>query len=939
MLNLGRFFRRSQEDAELSQELEAHLSHEIDDNLARGMTPEEARRRARVKLGNPHAIRDQVWETNRIAWLEDTWRDLHYAARTLLRAPSFTCVALLVMALGIGANTAIYSFLDALLLRALPVSDPGSLVVLNWHAKRTKQDFVMQSMSGNVEDDDKLGSVSGIFPYPSFSIFENNPGIFTDVFAYCHGREARAVNFSIRGQAETASGELVSGGYFRGLGVVPTAGRLIAPDDDRTGAPGVVVVSHGFAERHFGSPDQAAGQSVMMNNVPFTVVGVVPPEFFGVDPSIAPDFYVPMHANLLLGAADPFGFRIADYLDAHYYWVEMMARLRPGVSLAQAQSQLAPQFGQWVATTATNDQQRSTLPALHLREGGSGIDTLRRRFSKPFFVLMTLVALILAIACSNVANLLLARASVRRREIALRLSQGASRSRIVRQLLTESILLSTASGALGVLFAIWGIRFLSSLIEEEKNRIVLNAQLNWHVLALTAGLALMTGIVFGLVPALQSTNVDLTSALKETRGNQPRRTWSIRAWSSRPRSTRAGSSGSQRIALWPVSANHLLVVGQIALSLLILIAAGLFVRTLSNLQSINLGFNRDHLLLFEVNARQSGHHDPEIAEFYSSLRERLASIPGVRNATLARGSLIGGEEQMPIGLPGAKPDDANRFMTVGASFLATMQIPIVAGRDIEERDRPNSAPVAVINEEFARINFSGQNPLGHHLILWQDDKQARDMEIVGVAGNASYGNLKREIPPVIYMPYNQGYPQPNEMLFALRTGGDPLAYVKTVREAVHEADARLPISKVRTQEAEVQEGMRQEVVLAELCSAFAILALTIACVGLYGTISYSVARRTGEIGIRMALGARRGPVLWMVLREVIILAAAGLAISLPIAFATSKFVQSFLFGMKANDPKALVQAVVILLVAALLAGCVPARRASHIDPVTALRHE
>jgi macrolide transport system ATP-binding/permease protein len=347
------------------------------------------------------------------------------------------------------------------------------------------------------------------------------------------------------------------------------------------------------------------------------------------------------------------------------------------------------------------------------------------------------------------------------------------------------------------------------------------------------------------------------------------------------------------------------------------------------------------LLLFSLNGRQSGHRDGEINDFYNDLRERFAAIPGVANAGLAGGSMIGGEDSMPIGLPGAQPDGRNRYLTVGPRFLTTMQVPILAGRDIDEHDRTTSQPVAVINEEFARINFPGASPLGRHILLWKGIKGAiaRDMEIVGVAKNASYGSLKSELQPVVYLPFNQGVPLPNEMMFALRTAGDPLAFVNTVREVVHQADAHLPLSHVHTQQSEVDDQVRQETILAELCTAFAILALTIACVGLYGTISYTVARRTGEIGIRMALGAQRVPVLWMVLREVLALAVIGLAISLPIALGTSKFVQSFLFGMKPNDPLALGLAVAILLLAALLAGGIPARRAAQIDPMTALRHE
>jgi len=686
------------------------------------------------------------------------------------------------------------------------------------------------------------------------------------------------------------------------------------------GATAVAVVSYAFSRLHFGDAAHAAGQAIMINNLPFTVVGATPPEFFGTDPSQAPDVYLPMHTNLLLGAQIPFGFTAADYLDSNYYWLELMGRRRPGVSLAEAQARLAPWFEQWVATTAKNDRQRANLPLLYLREGAGGLDTLRRQYSKPLLVLMTLVGLILAIACSNVANLLLARGASRKREIALRMSAGASRRRLVRQFLTESVLLAAMGGLLGVLLAIWGIRILEALLASAPNGTSLHPELNWHVLLVATALSLVTGILFGLAPALHGTGLDLATALKETRASQPR----------------------TRRSFLRVSVTQALVVGQMAISLLMLVAAGLFVRTLSNLQSVSLGFNPENLLLFQLNARQSGQQDSDISEFYENLRQRLAAIPGVRDASLAEGSLIRGESQMPISLPGLPPIPGTRYTTVGADFLSTMQIPIVAGRDITSHDRPGSEAVAVINEEFARLNFPGSNPLGQHLRLWRDGEQkelARDMEIVGVAKNARYGSVKRETLPVVYIPFNQGFPQPNEMMFALRTAGDPLAVVNSVREGLHQADPRLPMSDVRTQKAEVEDSMHQEMMLAQLCSAFAVLALVIACVGLYGTVSYSVARRTGEIGIRIALGAQRGPVLWMVLREVLVLAGVGLVISLPIALGTSKFVASLLFAMKPNDPLALALAAATLIGAAVLAGAIPARRASEIHPMTALRHE
>jgi macrolide transport system ATP-binding/permease protein len=911
---------RRRKEAELRDELEFHLDEETEDRQAEGLASEEAKQAARRDLGNIALLQEDTRATWTWTFLEQLIQDLRYAFRTMAANKTFSALAILSLALGIGANTAIYSFMDSILLRSLLVPNPESLVVLNWHARKTGPDFVMHGMSGSTFDDAKLGTTAGIFPYPAFELFRKNDSVFSTVFAHCQYWQVKNLNVAIKGQTDLAAGWSVSGDYFGGLGIPPAAGRLIMPDDDHAGAPAVAVVSYGFSQRRFGGAANAAGQAIIIDNLPFTVVGVTPPEFFGVDPAAAPDVYLPMHTNELFGAAHQFGFKPSHYLERDYYWIDVMGRLRPGVSLAQAQATLAPAFHQWVASTATNDQERANLPELIIKEGAGGLDSLRRQYSKPLYVLLTLVGLILLLACANVANLLLARAAVRRREIALRLSLGAGRSRIVRQLLTESVLLASLGGALGVLIAIWGIRFLTLLLANGRNNFTLHADLNWHVLAVAVVLSLLTGVLFGLAPALQSTRVDVMPALKETRVGQPVARHSFRR----------------------LSLSHVLLVGQIGISLLMLVAAGLFVHTLSNLQSIELGFNRQNVLLFQVDARKAGHKDPEISAFYADLRRRFSAIPGVRSASLAEASLIGNETGLPIGVSGAPANGVNRILTVGPAFFTTMQIPILAGRDFEERDRPGSPAVAVINQVFAKANFGDRNPLGQRLTLREagDEKRiARDMEIVGVTKDARYGGLTINIPPVVYMPYDQGYPQLNQMVYELRTAGDPLRYVNTVRETVRQADARVPVFEIRSQSADIDQTISQEITFAELCSGFAMLALVIACVGLYGTVSYNVARRTGEIGIRMALGAPRGGVMRMVLREVLVLAAMGLAIGMATALGTSKFVASFLYGMKPNDPLAIILAVVTLLSAALLAAYVPARKASRIDPMTALRHE
>jgi predicted permease len=913
---------RRRKEAELREELQFHLLEEAEQRQAEGLAEENARWAARGELGNLTLLQENtraMWGGTAMIMMEQLVQDLRYAFRTMAANRLFTILAVSSLALGIGANTAIYSFMDSILMRSLPVPDPESLVVMNWHAKDTRRDSVMQSMSGTTYEDPKSGVTAGIFPFPAFELFRKYDSVFSTVFAHFRSWQVKSLNLTVKGQAGIATGECVSGDYFGGLGVRPAAGRLILPEDDRAGAPAVAVVSYAFGQRRFGTAANAAGQSILIDNLPFTVVGATPPEFFGVDPAAAPDVYLPMHTNELLGAANQFGFRPEAYLDRNYYWVQIMARLRPGVSLAQAQAELAPAFQQWVASTAANDRQRTNLPALVVKKGAGGLDSLRRQYSQPLYMLMTLVGLILALACANVANLLLARAAARRREIALRLSLGAGRFRIVRQLLTESVLLASLGGVLGILFAIWGIRFLTLLLANGRANFTLHADLNWHVWGAAAALSLVSGVLFGLAPALDATRVDVMPALKEARAGQPHAKRSFR----------------------PVSLSQLLMVSQIAISLLMLIAAGLFVRTLSNLHSIELGFNRDNVLLFRLDARKAGHKDPEIAAFYGDLRKRFSAIPGVRNASLSEDSLIEAGTGLPLGVAGAPRNDANRILSVGPAFFTTMQIPILAGRDFEERDQPGSPDVAVINEVFAKISFGDRNPLGQHLTMrkGEDGRIVRDMEIVGVSRNARYGGLTNAIPPVAYLPYNQGYPRPDQMVYALRTSGDPLRYVNSVREVVRQADARVPVYEVKTQTADIDQTINQEIAFAELCSGFAIVALVIACVGLYGTVSYNVARRTGEIGIRMALGSQRSRVVRMVLREVLVLAAAGLAIGMAAALGTSKFVASFLYRMKANDPLVLILAVMTLLGATLLAGYVPARKASRIDPMTALRHE
>jgi len=920
--------RRHSKEDQLTAELQFHLEEETEERRANGMPPQDAHWAARRELGNLGKVR----EDTRAMWswtpLEQLGQDLRYGARTILRSPAFTILAALSLALGIGANTAIYSFMDALLMRRLPVADPGSLVVLKWHitGKKSLEDSVVGPVSGQILGDPKTGSTAAIFPFPAFDLLRQSDGVLSVLFAY---RPARKLNVMVAGQSEVTTGEYVSGDYFRGLGIMPAAGRVIEGDDDRAGAPGTVMLSYGFAQRRFGEAASAAGRPVAINNTPFTVIGVAPPGFFGVDPAKAPDLYLPLHTDLLLDPERTPG-AIGRYLDQRYYWTEMMGRLRPGVTIEQARAALAPAFEGWVAGTATTELERKNLPEFLLEEGAAGLDNLRRVYVEPLTILLAMVGLILAIACANIANLLLARAAARRRELAVRLSMGAGRWRVIRQLLTESLLLAFLGGAAGILFAVWGIRFLTSVLAAGTDTLRLHAELNLHVLAVAWLLTMITGLLFGLAPALQASRVDPMPVLKEIRTAGPR-------------------SGA-RLGF---SLGRMLVVSQMAICLLLLVGAGLFVRTLSNLQSLDVGFERQNILLFKLNAHQAGHRNPEILSFYSGLAKRLAAIPGVRSAAMANSPLIGDgawgwpvvpmgtkrPEKAPSGHGSGADRTATRVLGTGPGFFSTMHIPILAGREFDERDRLG-APVAIVNEAWVKVNFEGRNPVGQRVTSYGLRMKPQQMEIIGLAKNARYDDLTGDFPAVVYLPFERNLDVPvDEMTFFLRTAGNPQGYASAVREIVHQADARIPVTGLSTQVAQIDREMSQETLLARLCTVFAMLALSIACVGLYGTTSYAVARRTGEIGIRMALGAQRGMVVWMVLRDVLMLAVLGLAISLPAALGASKMMESLLFGVKPGDPLAMAAAVAILLTAALVAGYLPARKASRIDPMTAVRHE
>jgi macrolide transport system ATP-binding/permease protein len=906
------FWRRRQREADLDAEIAFDIALEVEENVQSGLSREQAERLSRRDFGNVLSLKEGI----RDRWSWTSWerlaQDLRYGWRTLRKNPLFTAMAVLSLALGVGANTAIYSFMDAILLRSLPVPHPEQLVIFKWHAKGFPA--VAHKLSGGWNTDPHTGVSGSSFPYPVFESVRADRAVLSGLFVFTGAR----LNLTIRDQSELGDVQFVSGGFFSALEVRPASGRWIEDGDDRFGAVPVAVIGDRYWRSRFAQSPGAIGQSILINGTPFTIVGVSAPDFFGVDPAGVPDVFIPLHSSAAFAAqaAD-----VQRFSSKNWYWLQMMGRLRPGIGMGQAQTALAAQFHQLVEGTAS-EQEKADLPALLAEEGGGGIDSLRRDYSKPLYVLMTLVSLILAIACANIASLLLARATARRREMAVRLSLGAGRLRVVRQLFTESVLLALIGGLFAVPVAILGIQFITWLLANGRATFTLHADLNWHVLAFTFALSLIAGGLFGLLPAIRATKVDLSPALKEAKAT--------------------ASHGVFRHSLIRVNLGQLLVVSQIAISLMLVIAAGLFVRTLSNLNSIELGFNRENVLLFRLNARQVGYKDTALARFYANLRSRLRTIPGVREATLSDLALVSNSgSEYGVTVPGASQPPGREAGTslihAGPAFFTTMQIPILLGRELDDRDSTGAHRVAVVNEVFARKYFGSVNPLGRRFGL-EDDKAA-DIEIVGIAKAARYNSLKRAVPPVVYLPYGQDLRTLGQMVFELRTAGDPLALVNAVRQIVHEADLRLPISNVNTQSRQIDQTINQERTFAELCTCFAILALGISCVGLYGTMAYAVARRTSEIGVRMALGAERRRIIWMVLREVCWLAVTGLTIGLGAAWATTRYVESFLFGLKHNDPLALSLSVGLMAAASILAGYAPASRASRIDPMIALRHE
>ncbi|MFY9553406.1 MAG: ABC transporter permease, partial [Blastocatellia bacterium] len=917
-------FGQNQLDRDLDEELKVHLEMLVEENIRRGMALKEARLAARRSFGGVEQIREAYRDQRGLPIVETLLQDIRFGFRMLRKNPSFTAVAVLTLALGIGANAAIFSVLDAVLLQMLPVHDPQQLVLVRWTAKDWPA--IVEDLEGSNRKDPNGGWLSESVPFPIYDAMRTENTTCSELFAFA--ANITGSNVQIEGKPHSAASEAVSGSYFSGLGVQTFLGRPILPDDDLPAAPAVAVLSHSFWKNKLGGDSSVVGKTIAMNSIPFTVAGVAPPGFTGTQPGEDVEVWVTLHMFPRLMQALDFGGPLQPGGDAAAaasaywekpgtWWLVVMGRVKNGVSEPQVRAELDGIFNQRIDSMITSEKAQENRPSLNLAPGNKGLDRLRRQFSEPLFVLMGAVGLVLLIACANVAGLLLARATARQREIAVRLSLGAKRMRLIKQLLTESLLLAALGGALGLLIARWFSQLLVALVGSGRQSIELPLEVNWRVLLFTAVVAIITGILFGLAPAFSTTRISLTAALKEGGGG------------SRLGARRSGLAKA-------------LVSAQVALSLVLLVGAGLFLRTLRELENVPLGFERQQVILFSVAPGLNGYTGARLIEYYRQMRDRVAAIPGVSAVTFsAHGPIGDGSSSSSIRIPGVTTGkelfDLYRHL-IGPGYFETLGIPVLRGRVLDESDNATGPQVAVVNQALARKAFGEENPLGK-ILRFGSEKKPRDFQIVGVVGDAKYSDLREDAPPTAYFSHLQAINSASYMTFQVRTSGDPETVVASLRNEVAEVDANIPITKIDTLVQRIDKALLLERMFSRLIASFGVLALILVCVGLYGTMSYFVARRTNEIGIRMALGARPSTVFRMVLVEGLVLTGAGVVAGLAGAAFGTRLISSVLFGVPALDVLTYASVAALLVGVGLFACYVPARRAMKVDPMVALRYE
>jgi len=905
MSRVGGLFGQKKAESEFDAEMQTHLQLLTEKFMRQGMSPEDADSAARRQFGNPTVLQQSQRESRTFQFFSRGLEDVRYGLRVLAKSPGFTAIAVVSLALAIGANTTIFSVAKSMLYDRLTVPDAQQLRTLYWHAAGHSP---VHSMWGDFDSSPEDGSRSSSFSYPVYQQLSAHNQAMQGLFAF----QEDDMNATIKGTAHRVQAAMISGNYYSGLGVRPQLGRPIQPSDETVNGSGaVVVISEGIWERDFGRSTSVLGQTITLNQSPMTIVGVNPRGFTGAnDSQNSPDVFLPITMQPVI---DPQG-KQSSLENPHFWWVKIMGRIKPGVKDSEAEAVLSSQLQAAVRGTM-QVKPTETIPSMLLTDGSRGDHFSENAFTKPAFVLITLTGFVLLLACANIANLMLARGAQRQREMSVRLALGAGRLRILRQLLTESLLLAAMGGALGLLLGYLGRNVIPKLLTDPWQASQPNVPFDWLVFGFTAAVTIATGLLFGLAPAWMAARTEVGSSLKESALTVTRR--------------RKGMGGKAIVAF------------QIALSTLLVVGAGLFLRSLFALRSVDPGFRTDHLVLFSINPPASRYAKGKDVQLHDRLEQDFAAIPGVQAVTSASIAYIGGNMQNnTFLLPGETIDQnmqqAEFFNQVGNNFFATLGLPIVAGRPFNAQDTATSPKVGIINQSLARKRFPNVNPVGKEFKTGDDS--AGWVRIVGICADNRYASLRDDPPAQFLMPYRQ-QPEAGGLTYELRTSLDPAALAPALRATVRKIDPDLPIVDIRTEQEQIDSSMQNERVFASLSAGFGVLALALACVGIYGIMAYTVANRRNEIGIRLALGAQPGQVQRMILGESTWLAGVGIVVGVGAALLLTRLVKSMLYGIQPNDLPTVATGASILLVIALASSWIPARRAAGVQPMEALRHE
>jgi len=894
---------RSEMERNMSDELQFHVARRAEYLVERrALAPEEAMRIARLEFGSIEKYKEEARQSLGLRLFDELGGDLRYALRTFGRSKGFTAAAIATLALGIGANTAVFSVVDALLLRKLPVKNPEELVVFDW---LRSPDSMVAGYSGYGRSGPAGLGIRTSFSPLTLDRFREHTATLSTAFAFS---PTGTLNIVANRQVDTASGLFVTGNYFAGLGVPALVGRTLSPSDDRPEAEPVAVISHRYWHRRFAGDPRILGQPIDVSRLPVVIVGITPEGFDG--PRMGESYDVTLPIALAARLSETGRAR-----SASVWWLQIMGRLKSGVTRERTLAELQPAFAESVRDSwslrppDTPNPTRNGMPQLRVRPGAQGPDGPRIDAEEILVVVFGVTAAILLIVCVNLANLFLVRASARRHEVSVRLTLGASRWRVIRQLMTEILLLAIVGGSGGATLAWWGKDFMLWL--PLRNTPIVDARIEPRVLAFTAGLSAITALLFGIGPALRATRTDLGPSLK---------------------------SSTQKGAVTGGMATKALLTVQVAMSLALLVGAGLLVRTLHNFSKVDVGFIVDHVLVFRIDPALQTDRSSRIFDLYERMTAAIEGVAGVQSCTMAAMPLIARSEWEEPVQPEGGGVAQNAFVQIARwNFLEAMGIPLMLGRDLSASDTQRRPRVAIINETMAQQVFGERSPVGRHFHFVNGRDRNVRIEVIGMARDSKYASLEQRVPPTVFIP--QAQVPPSGMTVFVRTASDPMSLGSAIREAIRQTDSTIPLADMKTQQQQIADTIGKPRAFALLTTVSGVIGLLLACIGLYSTVSFDTMRRTQEIGIRMALGARRSDVLRLVMRQTIVVVTIGAGIGIALAVAASRLIKSLLFGIAPSDPVAIGLALAVLIAVALAASYVPAHRASRLDPTQALRYE